>query len=105
LRDENVLIAGSGMSFHNLRALFGGGDLRRSTAFDDWLTGAVTGDPAERDRALTQWERAPQARFAHPREEHLIPLMVAAGAAEGEQGRRVFHDPLMGAATSGYRFG
>jgi aromatic ring-opening dioxygenase catalytic subunit (LigB family) len=105
LRDENVLIVGSGMSFHNLRALFGGADLSRAARFDDWLNDAVTADPANRDRELSAWERAPEARFAHPREEHLLPLMVAAGAAEGEPGTRVFHEALSGAATSGFRFG
>jgi aromatic ring-opening dioxygenase catalytic subunit (LigB family) len=106
LRDDNVLIVGSGMSFHNLRALFGGGDvLARSERFDDWLNATVTGDPHERDRGLTDWAKAPEARFSHPREEHLLPLMVAAGAAEGEPARRVYNDALMGAKTSGFRFG
>jgi aromatic ring-opening dioxygenase catalytic subunit (LigB family) len=106
LRDDNVLIVGSGMSFHNLRALYGGGDvLARSKRFDDWLTAAVTGDPAERDELLEHWTSAPEARFAHPREEHLLPLMVAAGAAEGDRAIRDYNDTLMGAVTSGFRFG
>ncbi len=106
LRRENVLIVGSGMSFHNLRALGGGADvLARSQRFDDWLNATVTGDPAARDRGLIAWQSAPEARFAHPREEHLLPLMVAAGAAEGEPARRVFNGALMGAMTSGFRFG
>jgi aromatic ring-opening dioxygenase catalytic subunit (LigB family) len=106
LREDNVLIVGSGMSFHNLRALYGGTDvLARSRRFDDWLNDAVTGDPAARDEQLAHWSSAPEARFAHPREEHLLPLMVAAGAAEGEPARRTYNDVLMGAATSGFRFG
>lgn len=106
LRDDGVLIVGSGMSFHNLRALYGGADvLERSVQFDAWLNDALTGDPAGRDELLDRWSSAPQARFAHPREEHLVPLMVAAGAAEGEPGRRVYHDVIMGAMTSGFRFG
>ena len=106
LRRENVLIVGSGMSFHNLRAVYTGADvLKRSATFDAWLNDAVTGDPAERDRRLAEWASAPEARFAHPREEHLLPLMVAAGAAEGDRGQRVYHDDIMGAATSGFRFG
>lgn len=105
LRDENILIVGSGMSFHNLRALFSGGNLDRATTFDTWLNDAVTSDPATRDRRLAAWASAPEARFAHPREEHLLPLMVAAGAAGGDRGTRVFSEPIMGAATSGFRFG
>jgi aromatic ring-opening dioxygenase catalytic subunit (LigB family) len=106
LRNENILIVGSGMSFHNLRALYGGADaLARSNRFDTWLNDAVTGAPAQRDGGLAAWASAPEARFAHPREEHLLPLMVAAGAAEGEPARRVYHNDVMGAATSGFRFG
>lgn len=106
LRDDGILIVGSGMSFHNLRALYGGADvLSRSQRFDAWLNDAVTGDPAQRDARLTGWASAPEARFAHPREEHLLPLMVAAGAAGGDRGTRDYNDVIMGAATSGFRFG
>jgi aromatic ring-opening dioxygenase catalytic subunit (LigB family) len=106
LRQEGILIVGSGMSFHNLQALYAGGDvLARSQRFDAWLNDAVTGDPAIRDQRLAAWAAAPEARFAHPREEHLLPLMVAAGAGEGERGQRVYANAIMGAATSGFRFG
>jgi aromatic ring-opening dioxygenase catalytic subunit (LigB family) len=105
LRADNVLIVGSGMSFHNLRALFSGGSLARANAFDAWLSETLTGDPAAREKLLAAWAAAPEARFAHPREEHLIPLLVAAGAASGEPGTRVYNDDIMGAATSGFRFG
>ena len=106
LRREGVLIAGGGLSFHNLRAFGGGAELYvRSRRFDDWLNDAVTGDPRLRDQRLADWASAPEARFAHPRPEHLLPLLVAAGAADGEPARRVFAEPLMGAATSGFRFG
>jgi aromatic ring-opening dioxygenase catalytic subunit (LigB family) len=106
LRNEDILIVGSGMSFHNLRALYGGADvLARSSRFDAWLNDAVTGAAPARDAKLTAWASAPEARFAHPREEHLLPLMVAAGAAEGEPAQRVYHNDVMGAATSGFRFG
>ena len=105
LRHENVLIVGSGMSFHNLRALFGGMDPARAERFNDWLNDAVTDDAAARDARLAAWSTAPDARFAHPREEHLLPLMVAAGAAGNDPGRRVYNEEIMGAATSGFRFG
>ena len=106
LRNDDILIVGSGMSFHNLRALYGGADvLARSSRFDAWLDDTVTGDAAARDQRLAAWASAPEARFAHPREEHLLPLMVAAGAAGGAPARRVYHNDVMGAATSGFRFG
>jgi aromatic ring-opening dioxygenase catalytic subunit (LigB family) len=105
LRDEGVLIVGSGMSYHNLRAFRSGGGTNDSDRFDAWLTEAVEADPRTREQRLEAWETAPDARRAHPEEDHLIPLMVAAGAAGDDPGRRVFHDHIAGAAISGYRFG
>lgn len=105
LRDEGVLIVGSGMSFHHLQAYLQPGTLERSDDFDRWLTEGMEARPAERDRRLKRWMQAPSARFAHPREEHLMPLMVAAGAGGEETGRRVFRDAPMGAVISAYRWG
>jgi aromatic ring-opening dioxygenase catalytic subunit (LigB family) len=103
LRDEGVLIVGSGMSWHNM-AGFSPAFTARSEAFDAWLGEAIA-DPARRDEAIRHWEQAPHARDAHPREEHLAPLFVAAGAAEGEPGRVAFRDRAMDVALSGYQFG
>jgi len=107
LRDEGVLIVGSGMSFHNMR---GYGDPRFgpvSDQFDLWLTHTVEGSPADRNAALEEWEHAPSARLSHPprAEEHLLPLFVAAGAAEGAPGKRVFSDRVMETTLSAFRFG
>lgn len=103
LREEGVLILGSGMSFHNLRAY---GDPRvaePSSAFDHWLTRAATAPLAERADLLAHWEAAPHARFCHPREEHLLPLMVAAGAS-GSAGIHDYGELVLGGAVSAYRF-
>jgi len=105
LRDEGVLIVGSGMSYHNMREFMTSPDAAGSRTFDAWLTGAATAEPAVRDAALRTWAKAPGARLAHPREEHLLPLMVAAGAGGGDRGRTVFADRIAGAPISGYRFG
>ena len=105
LRDEGVLIVGSGMSFHNLRVR-GPQAVAPSEEWDAALTGAVTDpDPARRARRVAAWDTLPHARFAHPREEHLLPLMVALGA--GGEGAAVcdYRDRVMGWAVSGYRFG
>jgi aromatic ring-opening dioxygenase catalytic subunit (LigB family) len=92
LRDEGVLIIGSGSSYHNLRML-GPESKEPSAAFDDWLQRTVEGKNAsERSAALLSWETAPSARVAHPREEHLLPLMVAVGAAEQDVARRFYHE-------------
>jgi aromatic ring-opening dioxygenase catalytic subunit (LigB family) len=105
LREEGVLIVGSGMSFHNMR-LRDGSVAGAADDFDEALTAAVTDpDPASRDARLADWESLPHARLAHPREEHLLPLMVAAGAGDTDQGRRVFRDHVIGWTVSGYRFG
>ena len=104
LRDEGVLIVGSGMSYHNLREFFSGSDGRLAGEFDAWLAQAVA-EPAGRDDRLNAWRGAPGAMACHPRSEHLLPLMVAAGAAEGERGRRTYQEKLMGKAISGFQFG
>jgi len=104
LREEGVLIVASGMSFHNLRAYLRPETVERARAFDAWLTHAVESPATERDALLTEWRKAPFAAYAHPREEHLIPLMVAAGAGGGAPGRCIFTDEPMGATISAYRF-
>jgi aromatic ring-opening dioxygenase catalytic subunit (LigB family) len=54
---------------------------------------------------LAAWEQAPAARQCHPREEHLLPMMVAAGAAATDTGKLGLQDTVMGISISGYRFG
>ncbi len=105
LRDDGVLIIGSGMTFHNLRAL--GNPLARpgAEAFDTWLRDTALAQPSERARRLTQWVAAPAARLAHPREEHLLPLMVIAGTAGDDPGVRTYSGRLFGLAASGFAFG
>jgi aromatic ring-opening dioxygenase catalytic subunit (LigB family) len=108
LRDEGVLILGSGMSFHNMRR-FSFGPVRGvdadSQRFDDWLAQAVSLPPEQRDARLAQWAGAPGGRASHPREEHLLPLHVVAGAGAEADGARVFADQVMGSAQSAFRFG
>ena len=103
LRDEGVLIVGSGMSWHNMRG-FSPAFTGKSEVFDAWLTAAMS-DPARRHEAIRHWDLGPFAREAHPREEHLAPLFVAAGAAEGEPGRLAFRDKAMDVVISAYEFG
>ncbi|RAK50791.1 dioxygenase [Phenylobacterium deserti] len=103
LRDEGVLIVGSGMSWHNMRG-FSPAFTDKSEAFADWLDEAVR-EPRKREAALARWADAPFAREAHPREEHFAPLFVAAGAAPGEPGREAFRDIAMDVAISAFEFG
>ncbi len=107
LRRRDVLIVGSGMSFHNLgiRSIENA-RIPESDRFDAWLTQAACAPAAEdRNTELMRWASAPAARFAHPREEHLMPLMVAAGAAGADRGTVAFSGRMMGWQISGFRFG
>jgi aromatic ring-opening dioxygenase catalytic subunit (LigB family) len=108
LRDQGVLIVGSGFSFHDTRSIMSGAGRLPSATFDAWLNETlVDSAPVDRKQRLINWADAPAARAAHPREDHLIPLMVAAGAAGDDAGTRVYHEnAFMGAITaSSYRFG
>lgn len=106
LRGENVLIIGSGQSFHNMSGFFGGGFEEPAREFDRWLNETCVGvEPRQRSERLRNWTAAPSARAVHPREEHLAPLFVAAGAAEDEPGERVFADDVLNLAMSGFAFG
>ena len=108
LRDEGVLIIGSGLSYHNLREMRGSAAVEPSRVFDAWLCEtALEVSPGERTARLIEWEQAPLARAAHPREDHLIPLMAVVGAAEHEPGAVVYHqtDLFGGITASSFRFG
>ncbi|HEX2554710.1 MAG TPA: class III extradiol ring-cleavage dioxygenase [Microvirga sp.] len=108
LRDEGVLIIGSGLSYHNLRDARSIVGIEPSRVFDTWLhKTVVAASPEERTQRLINWESAPSARAAHPQEDHLIPLMVAVGAAENEAGAVVYHqkDLFGGITASSFRFG
>jgi aromatic ring-opening dioxygenase catalytic subunit (LigB family) len=105
LRDEGVFIVGSGMSFHNMRAF---GDPRAAAIadqFDGWLSETAALDSGARDQRLARWAQAPAARLAHPREEHLLPLMVIAGAAGADRGLTAFGGNVLGVRVSAYQFG
>lgn len=106
LRDEGVLIIGSGMSYHNMRGFGTRQAAAPARRFDDWLAETVElPDTKERARRLTRWQEAPDALLCHPRSEHLTPLFVTAGAAADEPGRRIFGDQVMGVNVSGVQFG
>ncbi|MDF1736972.1 MAG: class III extradiol ring-cleavage dioxygenase [Minwuia sp.] len=114
LLDDDVVLIGSGFSFHNISALIGrlspmeareGPSL--AAAFHHWMDETICGpglDEDQRHRELVAWEEAPGARFCHPREEHLLPLHVCFGAAEAASlsATRFFAEPVKGYQTSGY---
>jgi aromatic ring-opening dioxygenase catalytic subunit (LigB family) len=105
LRDEGVVIIGSGMSFHNMRVR--DSEARTpSLLWDGALTEAVTeADRDHRAARMAAWDLLPEARFAHPREEHLLPLMVALGAGGDDAATVDHHSHVRGWPISAYRFG
>lgn len=109
LLGDQYLLLGSGMSFHNMRAFFSADPSiwPRSQVFDSWLNQTLTAaelSPAQREVQLANWLQAPEARFCHPREEHLLPLMVCAGAAwaKGLSAQRNYNHQLLGTQVSGF---
>lgn len=92
---DNLLVLGSGFSFHNMRAFFAAQTPEiqaRNLAFEDWLeqtcSDSSLSEP-ERAKRLADWEQAPHARFCHPREEHLLPLHVCYGLANKASDRHI----------------
>ncbi len=108
LREQGVLILGSGMSFHNMRAFFSPSPSvkAKSDSFDQWLNDTLISgslDYAQRAAQLIDWVNAPEARFCHPREEHLLPLHVCFGAAKASPvAQRNFGGYLLGTKVSGF---
>ena len=107
LRDQGVLIVGSGASYHNLR-LLGPEGAEPSKLFDQWLEKALVGTTAtERIQQLQQWDQAPAARIAHAREDHLVPLFTIAGAAfDTDTVQRILYSQsAAGIINASYQFG
>lgn len=105
LRDEGILIVGSGLTYHNMRGFRRPESMPVSRQFEDYLNDAISQhDPQQRNARLLHWDQAPGARLAHPREDHLLPLMVVAGAAGNSIGRRLFLDEALGVVMASYRF-
>jgi len=100
LLHEKLLVVGSGFSFHNMRAFSWQGINApdpANDAFQDWLIEVCAGPipQAEREQRLVEWEKAPSARYCHPREEHLLPLHVCLGLAN-RPAEVIFDDRILG---------
>jgi aromatic ring-opening dioxygenase catalytic subunit (LigB family) len=105
LRDEGVMILGSGLNYHNMRGFGQDSSTAAGEAFEAYLNQAVGAPAAERNAMLLNWTAAPGARLSHPREDHLLPLMVAAGAAGVDVGRRIYHEQIYKVPMASYEFG
>ena len=109
LKNENLLILGSGFSFHNMQVMLSkqeDGVDEKNRQFEEWLAQTCSDpdlDLSEREQRLIEWDRAPAARYCHPREEHLLPLQVCFGIARA-QATTVFQDVVSGFITSAYQW-
>lgn len=104
LREEGVLIVGSGMSFHNMRSFMKNNGTPLGYDFDEALNDVITKtDPVHRDQILAEWDKLPGARKAHAREEHFLPLLVVVGAAGSDVGTNDRFS-AMKASISGFSF-
>jgi len=76
---------------------------RANEAFQDWLIETCSGSltQAEREERLIEWEKAPSARYCHPREEHLLPLHVCQGMAD-KGAELIFNDQILGVRCVGF---
>jgi len=107
LRQDNILIIGSGFSFHNLKVFMSKqvGEIdEQNEAFEQWLINTCSSadvSAEDREKQLIQWEKAPAARYCHPREEHLLPLHVCAGLA-GTKAKLVFEGKILGKKASAF---
>ena len=105
LRQENILILASGGAVHNLRDLAraGGAPPAWAREFDDWLATTIAAGDTE---ALLDWEKSPEARRAHPSEDHFLPIFVAMGAAgRGARGERIHRGFELGSLSlAAFRF-
>lgn len=108
--EDQVLLVGSGSSFHNMRAMIGSmqgqaSGRAESEEFNRWLIDTCTSaeiSADQRRQRLLDWEQAPRARYCHPREEHLLPLHVCAGSAGFAPAALVFDGTLAGLSLSSF---
>lgn len=109
LKSQNLLVLGSGFSFHNMQALMSKRDASidpQNQAFEEWLAQTCSDESlpeAQREERLVNWLAAPHARYNHPREEHLLPLQVCYGFGQGAA-RQVFQDRVAGFIASAYQW-
>ena len=115
LREMNVMIIGSGSSFHNFEYFFARDEKKiregvaASRAFDRFLVNTLTSptiSSEQREEKLLQWSSAPSALQCHPmgQEEHLIPLHVVVGASLGRPGKHLGSASLRGYDLSFFEF-
>lgn len=109
LRDEDILVVASGLSYHNMRMFFrkDAKHAEQAERFDNWLSETIS-IPSQDSRLseLSKWKDNPDAAAAHqPDHDHLVPVFVAAGAAGSDPGKVIFKGNFLGKPYSAFRFG
>jgi aromatic ring-opening dioxygenase catalytic subunit (LigB family) len=100
LMSEKILVIGSGFSFHNMDAFSWHGKNipdQANDSFQNWLIDVCVNTVSQevREQHLINWQKAPAARYCHPREEHLLPLHVCSGMAD-KPAQLIFDDYILG---------
>lgn len=104
LKNEKILILGSGLSFHNMQAFRSPDIPPANMHFEQWLNDICCNPnlhQQQREQALQNWHTAPGAAYCHPRAEHLLPLHVCLAMAD-KPAQRIFFDKIMGKWASGF---
>jgi len=103
LKQESLLIIGSGMSFHNMKGFYNLSTQSQlmNKSFEEWLTDTCSNHEIDRTHRLENWGKVSSARYCHPREEHLLPLHVCYGVSK-QACREVFELEIMNKKVSMY---
>jgi len=105
LKRKNLLVLGSGFSFHNMSVFLSEtnqANQEKNRLFENWLAQTCSDkalSETEREQRLSDWILAPHVRFCHPREEHLLPLQVCYGIG-GAAAEITFQEPIVGGLIS-----
>lgn len=109
LEFDDILIIGSGFSFHNMMEFKFDNQIKKDSkndSFQDWLIDVFTNKDytqEKRESLMNNWEDAPNARYSHPREEHLLPLHVCLGIA-GKRAEKIFDDYILGKRAVAFKW-
>ncbi len=104
LKDDNILVLGSGFSFHNMTKFGIHTTDKKNIEFDQWLIDVCTSrnlSKKQKEEQLIHWEKAPHARYCHPREDHLLPLHVCLGLSD-TPAQVVFNQNILGKRASAF---
>ena len=104
LRNQWALIFASWMNYHNMRWFFSKDWLENSQKFNNYLQKVISKEAEERNNDLINWKSFPMALQCHPREEHLIPLMVVSWASWQDKWKVDFKSEVLWVELISFKF-